>query len=121
MEEKFIGKNWYLGETLHAGIGQGYWQSSPMQLCLMTAQIANGGYKINRELFQMRMKIINLVTLINLLRIESYFQTMLSIFMILFQNLSIKVYSGTQKILNLLLMHCMALRMNLVEPPMDQD
>ena len=45
-KKKFIGKNWYLGETLHAGIGQGYWQSSPMQLCLMTAQIANGGYKI---------------------------------------------------------------------------
>ncbi len=45
-KKKFIGKNWYLGETLHAGIGQGYWQSSPLQLCLMTAQIANGGYKI---------------------------------------------------------------------------
>ena len=45
-KKKYIGKNWYLGETLHAGIGQGYWQSSPLQLCLMTAQIANGGYKI---------------------------------------------------------------------------
>ena len=31
---------------MHAGIGQGYWQSSPLQLCLMTAQIANGGFKI---------------------------------------------------------------------------
>ncbi len=46
-KRKFIGKNWYLGETLHAGIGQGYWQTSPLQLCLMMAQIANGGYKIN--------------------------------------------------------------------------
>ena len=45
-KKKNIGKNWYLGETLHAGIGQGYWQSSPLQLCLMTAQIANGGFKI---------------------------------------------------------------------------
>ena len=45
-KKKNIGKNWYLGETLHAGIGQGYWQSSPLQLCLMTAQIANGGYAI---------------------------------------------------------------------------
>mgnify|MGYP001393892491 CR=1 FL=1 len=45
-KKKYVGKNWYLGETLHAGIGQGYWQSSPLQLCLMTAQIANGGYKI---------------------------------------------------------------------------
>ncbi len=45
-KKKYIGKNWYLGETLHAGIGQGYWQTSPLQLCLMMAQIANGGYKI---------------------------------------------------------------------------
>ena len=45
-KKKYIGKNWYLGETLHAGIGQGYWQTSPLQLCLMTAHIANGGYKI---------------------------------------------------------------------------
>ena len=44
---KQIGKNWYLGETLHAGIGQGYFLSTPLQLCLMTAQLANGGFKIN--------------------------------------------------------------------------
>jgi penicillin-binding protein 2 len=42
-----IGKNWYLGETLHAGIGQGYFLSTPLQLCLMTAQLANGGFQIN--------------------------------------------------------------------------
>jgi len=41
-----IGKNWYLGETLHAGIGQGYFLTTPLQLCLMTAQLANGGFKI---------------------------------------------------------------------------
>ena len=45
-KKKFIGQNWYLGETLHSGIGQGYFQSTPMQLCLMTAQIANGGFEI---------------------------------------------------------------------------
>jgi penicillin-binding protein 2 len=28
------------------GIGQGYIQTTPIQLCLMTAQIANGGHKI---------------------------------------------------------------------------
>ena len=44
---KQIGKNWYLGETLHAGIGQGYFLSTPLQLCLMTAQLANGGFKLN--------------------------------------------------------------------------
>ena len=46
MEKKYIGQNWYLGETLHSGIGQGYFQSTPIQLCLMTAQIANGGFEI---------------------------------------------------------------------------
>ena len=45
-KKKFIGQNWYIGETLHSGIGQGYFQSTPIQLCLMTAQIGNGGYKI---------------------------------------------------------------------------
>ena len=41
-----VGQNWYLGETLITGIGQGYIQTTPLQLCLMTAQLANGGYKI---------------------------------------------------------------------------
>ena len=41
-----IGKSWYLGETVINGIGQGYIQTTPLQLCLMTAQIANGGYRI---------------------------------------------------------------------------
>ena len=45
-KRKYVGKNWYLGETLHSGIGQGYFQSTPLQLCLMTAQIANGGFEI---------------------------------------------------------------------------
>ena len=41
-----LGKGWVLGETLITGIGQGYTQTTPIQLCLMTAQIANGGFKI---------------------------------------------------------------------------
>ena len=47
---KNIGKGWVLGETLLAGIGQGYYQTTPIQLCLMTAQLANGGYKINPKI-----------------------------------------------------------------------
>jgi len=43
---KNIGQSWYLGETLISGIGQGYFQSTPLQLCLMMAQLANGGYEI---------------------------------------------------------------------------
>jgi penicillin-binding protein 2 len=41
-----LGKGWVIGETLISGIGQGYTQTTPLQLCLMIAQIANGGYKI---------------------------------------------------------------------------
>ncbi len=45
-KKQAIGQNWYLGETLITGIGQGYIQTTPLQLCLMTAQLANGGHKI---------------------------------------------------------------------------
>ncbi len=45
-KKREIGKNWYIGETLHSGIGQGYFLTTPLQLSLMTAQIANGGFKI---------------------------------------------------------------------------
>ena len=41
-----LGQGWLLGETMITGIGQGYIQTTPIQLCLMTAQIGNGGYKI---------------------------------------------------------------------------
>ena len=47
-----IGKPWYLGETVINGIGQGYIQTTPLQLCLMTAQIANGGYKIKPHIIK---------------------------------------------------------------------
>jgi penicillin-binding protein 2 len=45
-KKKYIGQNWYIGETLHSGIGQGYYLTTPIQLCLMSAQLANGGYKL---------------------------------------------------------------------------
>jgi len=41
-----LGKSWVIGETLITGIGQGYTQTTPLQLCKMIAQIANGGYEI---------------------------------------------------------------------------
>jgi len=45
-KKNVLGKGWVIGETLITGIGQGYFQTTPLQLCLMTAQIANGGYRI---------------------------------------------------------------------------
>ena len=41
-----LGVGWVLGETIITGIGQGYIQTTPLQLCLMMAQLANGGFKI---------------------------------------------------------------------------
>ncbi|MDA7832165.1 penicillin-binding protein 2 [Candidatus Pelagibacter sp.] len=41
-----LGKGWVIGETLITGIGQGYTQTTPLQLCQMTAQLGNGGFKI---------------------------------------------------------------------------
>mgnify|MGYP001360112081 FL=1 len=49
-KKNVLGRNWLLGETIITGIGQGYIQTTPIQLCLMTAQIANGGYKIYPKL-----------------------------------------------------------------------
>lgn len=41
-----IGVPWQKGETLIAGIGQGFVLASPLQLAVMTARIASGGMKI---------------------------------------------------------------------------
>jgi len=45
-KKETLGQGWVLGETMITGIGQGYIQTTPLQLCLMTAQLANGGFKI---------------------------------------------------------------------------
>ena len=37
-------QNWYLGETVIAGIGQGYMLATPLQLAYATSIIANKGY-----------------------------------------------------------------------------
>jgi penicillin-binding protein 2 len=40
------GVRWQTGETLIAGIGQGFVLSTPLQLAVMTARVANGGYAV---------------------------------------------------------------------------
>ena len=45
-----LNENWYKGETLIFGIGQGYILSTPLQLAKMTSIIANGGYEVNPTL-----------------------------------------------------------------------
>ncbi|MDP1864655.1 MAG: penicillin-binding protein 2 [Thiobacillus sp.] len=43
-------KVWYPGETVIAGIGQGYHLSTPLQLAVATAMLANGGIRIEPRL-----------------------------------------------------------------------
>jgi penicillin-binding protein 2 len=42
-KKKVIGEQWYLGDTFHYGIGQGYLLSTPLQVNTMTQTVANGG------------------------------------------------------------------------------
>jgi penicillin-binding protein 2 len=41
-----FGEKWQQGETLVAGIGQGFITATPLQLAVMTARIANGGFAV---------------------------------------------------------------------------
>ncbi len=41
---------WHEGETVIFGIGQGYILTTPLQLCVMTARLANGGYAVEPRL-----------------------------------------------------------------------
>lgn len=50
-KRKRVGKPWVGGETLMVAIGQGYVQASPLQLAVMTAQLANGGNIVTPHLF----------------------------------------------------------------------
>ena len=42
-KQKTIGEQWYLGDTYHYGIGQGYVLTTPLQVNAWTQAIANGG------------------------------------------------------------------------------
>ena len=51
-KKKYVGQPWYLGETIITGIGQGYIQTTPIQLCKMMTQLSNGGYKVTPTIFK---------------------------------------------------------------------
>lgn len=53
-KRKVLHKPWEEGETLVAGIGQGYVSVTPIQLALAAARIANGGYAITPRLLRPR-------------------------------------------------------------------
>ena len=56
-----IGRGWVLGETLISGIGQGYFQTTPIQLCLMMAQLANGGHEIRPRIIDNKYELQEIV------------------------------------------------------------
>lgn len=43
-------QNWGPGDTINIGIGQGYWQSTPLQIALTTATLINDGQRITPRL-----------------------------------------------------------------------
>lgn len=49
-KQEKIGKAWQHGDTFNLGIGQGYMTATPLQLAIMTARIANGGYEVQPNL-----------------------------------------------------------------------
>jgi penicillin-binding protein 2 len=49
-KQKALGEQWYEGETLNFGIGQGQLGVTPLQLALMTARIASEGHSLKPKL-----------------------------------------------------------------------
>jgi penicillin-binding protein 2 len=49
-KQAVIGQRWALGESLVAGIGQGFVLTTPLQLAVMTARLANGGLAVEPRL-----------------------------------------------------------------------
>ncbi|MDY6940740.1 MAG: penicillin-binding protein 2 [Cyanobacteriota bacterium] len=49
-KEKMLGESWFLGDTINMSIGQGYLQASPLQVAVMFAVPANGGYRVKPHL-----------------------------------------------------------------------
>lgn len=47
-----FGEPWQQGETLIAGIGQGYIVASPVQMAVMTARLANGQFAVRPRIFR---------------------------------------------------------------------
>jgi penicillin-binding protein 2 len=43
---------WYVGDTVNMSIGQGYLQTSPLQVAVMFAVAANGGYRVQPHLLK---------------------------------------------------------------------
>lgn len=45
-KQEELGEGWYLGDTINASIGQGNVLATPLQIAVMFAVVANGGYRV---------------------------------------------------------------------------
>lgn len=57
-KKKTIGEQWYLGDTYHYGIGQGFLLATPLQVNLFTQVIANGGILYKPEILKDRAPVV---------------------------------------------------------------
>ncbi|UBF24143.1 penicillin-binding protein 2 [Kovacikia minuta CCNUW1] len=51
-KQKQLGEGWFLGDTVNMSIGQGFLQTSPLQVAVMFAVPANGGYRVKPHLLK---------------------------------------------------------------------
>ncbi|WP_421656846.1 penicillin-binding protein 2 [Leptothermofonsia sp. ETS-13] len=51
-KRKEVGEGWFLGDTVNMSIGQGFLQTSPLQVAVMFAVAANGGYLVKPHLLK---------------------------------------------------------------------
>ncbi|NER80333.1 MAG: penicillin-binding protein 2, partial [Leptolyngbya sp. SIO1D8] len=51
-KQENIGYGWFVGDTINMSIGQGFLQTSPLQVAVMFAVPANGGYKVTPHLLK---------------------------------------------------------------------
>lgn len=49
-----LNEQWYIGDTINMSIGQGYMQATPLQVAVMFAVPANGGYRVTPHLLKDR-------------------------------------------------------------------
>lgn len=58
-KKKNIGEAWYLGDTYHFGIGQGYLLTTPLQVNFFTSVFANGGALYRPHLLAEKKQVIS--------------------------------------------------------------
>ncbi|MEM6519220.1 MAG: penicillin-binding protein 2 [Cyanobacteria bacterium P01_C01_bin.70] len=51
-KQENVGYEWYVGDTINMSIGQGFLQTTPLQVAVMFAVPANGGYKVTPHLLK---------------------------------------------------------------------